>query len=278
MARRHPAYSVFRFAALALFLICAMLPLYWILLTSLKGSKGIYDLPLKYFITNPTLESYRKLFSFMDFGLYFRNSFVLTICSSIAAMIVSFMSGFALSRYKSKKRQRAILIALYFTQTIPSFITMVPLYAMFSKFHILDNRIALGFVYTSSVVAFATIMCKGFLDRVPVSLEEAARIDGCTVAQSLVHVILPITLPGMAAIFCFSFVNIWNELFVAVMLLNSNDKMTIPVALNSFISKAGVSWDVMSAGIVVTLLPTVVVFGIGQKYIVSGLTAGSVKE
>lgn len=78
--------------------------------------------------------------------------------------------------------------------------------------------------------------------------------------------------------FCFAFINIWNELFLAVMLLMSPDKMTVPVALNSFISKAGISWDTMSAGIIIALLPTMIVFGIGQKYIVAGLTEGSVKE
>ncbi|NCC90817.1 MAG: carbohydrate ABC transporter permease, partial [Spirochaetia bacterium] len=103
------------------------------------------------------------------------------------------------------------------------------------------------------------------------------KIDGCSMFQSLFHVVLPITRPGMAAIFCFAFINIWNELFLAVMLLMSNDKMTVPVALNSFISKAGISWDVMSAGIVIALLPTMIVFGFGQKYIVAGLTEGSVK-
>ncbi len=88
--------------------------------------------------------------------------------------------------------------------------------------------------------------------------------------EALFKIILPVTLPGIAAIFSFSFVNIWNELFIAVMLLSTDSKMTVPVALNSFISKAGISWDVMSAGIVIALLPTMVVFAFGQKYIVAG--------
>ena len=120
-------------------------------------------------------------------------------------------------------------------------------------------------------------MSRSFFDRIPESLEEAAKIDGCNLIQSIIHVVLPLTLPGIAAIFCFAFVNIWNELFIAVMMINKAAKYTVPVALNSFISKAGVSWDLMSAGIVVSLLPTMIVFGIGQKYIVAGLTDGGVK-
>ena len=88
---------------------------------------------------------------------------------------------------------------------------------------------------------------------------------------------MPLTLPGVVAIFSFSFVNIWNELFLAVIFISSESKMTIPVALNSFISKSGVSWDVMSAGLVVALLPTIVIFAFCQKYIIAGLTDGGVK-
>src|SRR5690554_8226350 len=101
--------------------------------------------------------------------------------------------------------------------------------------------------------------------------------EGCTRTQASFNIILPLTLPGLAAIFSFAFVNIWNELFLAVMLLSSNHKMTVPVALNSFISKAGVNWGVLSAGIVVALLPTMIVFAFAQKFIIMGLTEGAVK-
>jgi len=154
---------------------------------------------------------------------------------------------------------------------------MVPLFTTLSKIGMVNKLSVLGVVYVSTVVAFSTIMAKSFFDRIPASLEEAALIDGCTTFESLFKVILPVTLPGMAALFSFAFINIWNELFLAVMLLLSDNKMIVPVALNSFISKAGISWDVMSAGIIIALLPTMVIFGIGQKYIVAGLTEGGVK-
>ncbi|MCK9548278.1 MAG: carbohydrate ABC transporter permease [Sphaerochaeta sp.] len=276
MKRRSP-YPVIRFLLLALYLIAAIFPLYWIFITSLKGPKEIYTMPLQYLPNNPSLASYRKLFSFSNFSTYFRNSLVIALISSLLAMAVSIFSGFSLSRYPTKRTKGALQLVLYFTQTIPTFIIMVPIFTMFSRLGWVDRTAALMLVYVATVVAFSTIMSKGFFDRIPTSLEEAARIDGCSMFQSLWRVILPITRPGMAAIFCFAFINIWNELFLAVMLLMSNDKMTVPVALNSFISKAGISWDVMSAGIVIALLPTMIVFGFGQRYIVAGLTEGSVK-
>jgi multiple sugar transport system permease protein len=277
MIQKSVPERVLRAVALLMFLLLAIGPLYWIFVTSIKGPKEIYTWPIRYWPENPTLDSYRKLFSFSSFSRYFVNSLSISLCASFGAMLVSVSSGFALSRYKSKIVKGKLLLALYFTQTIPTFILMVPLFTTLSKLGLIDSLPMLGIVYVATVVAFSTIMAKSFFDRIPPSLEEAAMIDGCSTMQSLFHVILPVTLPGMAALFSFAFINIWNELFLAVMLLFSDNKMTVPVALNSFISKAGISWDVMSAGIIIALLPTMVVFGIGQKYIVAGLTDGSVK-
>jgi len=276
MIKKH-LFSLGRGILLCLYLLAAILPLYWIVVTSLKGPKEIYTMPLKYFPSSATLDSYQKLFSFSNFSLYFRNSLIVALVSSFLAMFVSVLSGFSLSRYPRQRTKGILQLALYFTQTIPTFIIMVPIFTMFSKIGWVDRTASLMLVYVATVIAFSTIMSKSFFDRIPVSLEEAAKIDGCSMFQSLYHVIIPVTLPGMAAIFSFAFINIWNELFLAVMLLMSDQKMTVPVALNSFISKAGISWDVMSAGIVIALLPTMIVFGIGQKYIVAGLTEGSVK-
>lgn len=269
--------TALRVIILALFLLVAVLPLFWIFVTSLKSAKELYALPLVYWPKEPSFQAYKKLFSYSNFGVYFLNSLKVTLIASIGAMAVSTCSGFALSRLKARKLKSKIEILLYFTQTVPSFMLMVPLFMMFSKLKLVDNHFSLSIIYIATVVAFCTIMARSFFDRIPVSLEEAAKIDGCNLAQSIIHIVLPTTLPGIAAIFCFAFINIWNELFISVMIINKTSLYTIPVALNSFISKAGVSWDLMSAGIVVALVPTMIVFGIGQKYIVAGLTEGGVK-
>jgi multiple sugar transport system permease protein len=217
------------------------------------------------------------LFTYSNFKQYFINSLSVTLASSVAAMILSVMSGFALSRFTRRKLKAGLEILMYFTQTVPTFMIMLPLFMFFSKLKLVDNLPILATIYIATVIAFSTLMSRSFFDGIPVSLEEAAKIDGCNLLQSIIYVVLPLTLPGIAAIFCFAFVNIWNELFIAVMMINTSSKYTVPVALNSYISKAGVSWDLMSAGIVVSLLPTMVIFGIGQKYIVAGLTEGGVK-
>lgn len=274
---KHVIGTALRFIILACFLLAAVLPLFWIFITSIKSEAELYAIPLVYWPKVPTFAAYQRLFTYSNFGLYFRNSLIVTLTSSVVAMVISLMGGFALSRFTRKKLKGIIELVMYFTQTIPCFMLMLPLFMFFSKLHLVDNLSILSIIYVATVVAFCTLMSKSFFDRIPVDLEEAGKIDGCNMAQSIIHVVLPLTLPGIAAIFCFAFVNIWNELFIAVMMINKSSKYTVPVALNSFISKAGVSWDLMSAGIIVSLLPTMVIFGIGQKYIVAGLTDGGVK-
>jgi multiple sugar transport system permease protein len=271
------AGGAFKTVVLALFLLFAVLPLFWVIVTSLKPLSEIYLFPLRYLPSKITLDGYRKLLSFAHFGHYFANSLVISLLAAAGGLCVSVLAGFALSRLRAFKRVRAALLMLYFTQMVPSFILMVPLFFNLSKFGLTNNRLVLAVVYASTTIAFGAIMAKSFFDRIPASLEEAALIDGCDMISALFRVILPVSLPGLIAIFSFAFVNVWNELFLAVMLMSSDSKMTVPVALNSFISKAGVSWDVMSAGIVTALLPTIVIFGFGQKYIVAGLTEGGVK-
>ena len=174
-----------RVIILALFLLVAVLPLFWIFVTSLKGAKELYAIPLIYWPENPTFDAYKRLFSYSNFGRYFLNSFKVTVIASVGAMVISILSGFALSRLKAVKAKGFLEVLMYFTQTIPSFMLMVPLFTMFSKMKLVDNHGTLIFVYIGTVVAFCTIMSRSFFDRIPASLEEAARIDGCNMLQSI---------------------------------------------------------------------------------------------
>ncbi|MDR2403979.1 MAG: carbohydrate ABC transporter permease [Spirochaetaceae bacterium] len=268
---------ILRFIALALFLAFAVLPLFWILITSIKPVQEIYTFPLRYLPSKISLTGYSKLLGFSRFGTYFANSLWISLAAAAGGLFISVLAGFALSRLRTGKKIRGLLLVLYFTQMVPSFILMAPLFFTLSRLRLTNNRLILTVIYAATTIAFGAIMAKSFFDRIPPSIEEAALIDGCDPFVALFRVILPISLPGLVAIFSFAFVNVWNELFLAVMLLSTEWKLTVPVALNSFISKAGVSWDMMSAGIVVALLPTMVIFAFGQKYIIAGLTEGGVK-
>jgi multiple sugar transport system permease protein len=269
--------KVMRIILLSMFFIFATFPLYWIILTSLKPTQEIYSFPIRYWTNNPTLFGYKRLFEFVNFKRYFVNSIFVSLGASFVSTIFAMLSGYILSR-KEFKLKYPIILFLFFSQMIPTYLIMVPQYTMFSNLNLINKLISLVIIYSGFGAAFSTIMAKGFFDRIPKSIEEAALIDGCNEIQSLFKITIPLMLPGLSAILSFSFVNNWNELFTAVMFLNTSDKYTVPVGLYSIVSKAGVQWNVLAAGIVIALLPTIIVFTISQKYIIAGLTQGSLKD
>lgn len=274
--KRHRILKAVRIFGLIIYLIVAVFPLTWIVLTSLKPATEVYTFPVKYFPSRLTFEAYRYLFGFAKFHIYFRNSFLVAVCSALLSTTFSLMSGYILSRFRFLMRH-FLLLSLFFVQMIPAYLLMIPQFTMFSKLRLTNSLFGIVVIYTGLSVAFGTIMTRAFLKSIPKEMEEAAWIDGCTRFGALFRVVLPVFLPNIGAIFSFSFVNSWNEVFTAVLFLHSDHKMTVPVALYSFVSKAGIQWNVMAAGIVVALLPTVLVFAVAQKYIVSGLTQGALK-
>ncbi len=267
---------VLRFILLTVYLIFALFPLIWILLTSIKSPMEVYAFPVKYIPSHLTFQNYQRLFNYAHFGRYFKNSLLVAGISSSVSTILASVAGYALARFKNKWILPTVLF-LFFAQMIPAYLIMIPQYVMFSKFNLIDKLSGVILVYSGIGSAFSTIMARGFIARIPVELEEAAMIDGCTRLCSLFKITFPLVLPGLSAVFSFSFVNSWNEIFVASLFLNSDNKMTVPVALYSFISKAGVNWGFLSAGLVVALLPTIVIFAFAQRYIVEGLTRGAMK-
>ena len=137
---------------------------------------------------------------------------------------------------------------------------------------------AISRFYANMTIPFTIVTLCGFYDTVPKSLEEAAWIDGCGYLSGLWHIVIPVMKPGIVATLIFAFVNSWNELFLAVMFINSDANKTIPVGLNSLILNFDIRWGEMAAGTVLALIPTIVLFAVAQKYMVEGLTAGAVKE
>ncbi|WP_448516830.1 carbohydrate ABC transporter permease [Pseudothermotoga sp.] len=270
------AINILRAIGLGIFLVVALFPLVWIFLTSIKPATEVYTFPVKYLPSRATFEAYRYLFSFAKFNVYFKNSFVVATVSAGFSTFFSLMAGYVLTRERFKLRTFLILV-LFFVQMLPTYLIMIPQFTMFSRLKLTNTLTSVIIIYTGFGTAFGTIMARAFLKNLPRTIEEAAMIDGCNRLQVLFKVVIPLLLPGVGSIFSFCFVNSWNEVFTAVLFLHTDSKMTVPVALYSFVSKAGIQWNVMAAGIVVALLPTIVVFSLAQRYIVEGLTQGAIK-
>jgi multiple sugar transport system permease protein len=170
-----------------------------------------------------------------------------------------------------------VTFLLLLTQMFPLVMLIAPIYRLMAPIGLVDSLTGLVVVYTAFNVPFATFLMQSFLDGIPVELEEAAMIDGCSRLQALRRVVVPLTLPGMAATLGFVFTAAWSELLFALMLVSSDAKMTFPVGLLTFVSKFSVDWGQMMAAAVLALVPAVLFFALVQRYLVQGLTAGAVK-
>lgn len=265
-----------RVLALGVWLVITMFPLYWITVTSLKTPGAIYTFPIDYWPTAFSVDNYFALFQRANFDTYILNSLIVSTVAASFATLAALFAAYVLARFQFRSKG-AIMMAFLVTQMIPAFIALGPLFLMMGALGLRDTKTGLTLVYIAICIPFSTVMLRGFLANVPEALEEAAMIDGCTRTGALFRVIVPVMMPGIAATFIFNFVNSWNELFLSVTLMLRDENRTIPAALNSFVSGIAIDWESLSAAAVLTILPTMVLFAIASKYIVQGLTSGSVK-
>ncbi|MEC1525668.1 carbohydrate ABC transporter permease [Neobacillus niacini] len=261
---------------LSLFLVFTVFPLYWIFVTSLKPSNEMFTIPIQYWPENVTFENYINIIKISNFDVYIMNSLILSLIAGVISLIIATLGGYVLARFEFKGKTQ-VIFAFFITQMIPLFIGLAPLYLLMSKLELINRLPSLMLMYTVMMVPFCTVMMKGFFERIPSSLEEAAMMDGCSRITALFKVIIPVMLPGLAATFIFAFVQCWNELFLAVMFIDKEEAKTIPVAMNSFITKFDIDWGSMSAATVLSVIPTLLLFAFAQKYIVEGMTQGSIK-
>ncbi len=273
---RNVTPTVSRVIALTLFLIGALFPFYWMLVTSLKDRQEIYSGKLTLWPKNLTFANYIDTFQNSNFPQYFMNSFIVSISSSILVLFVSILGGYSMARY-SFRGKKLFLISFLATQMIPVMVILVPLFITFSQIHLLNKLPSLIITYTAMNIPFCLLTMSSFFQRIPVSLEEAALIDGCNKFQTMTKIILPIMRPGIVATLVFAFTGAWNDLFFGVMFTNSESTKTVPVGLSSFVQKFDINWGQMSAAGILSLIPVVIMFAFAQKYIVSGLTEGAVK-
>lgn len=263
---------------LILYLAFVIFPIYWMIITSFKYNTEIINAQkLTYFPEQVTLENYGQLFAMYDYGNMLKNSLIISFSSGFCVTMLSIFGGYGLARYKFKTKTLLLLFFLV-TQMIPGILVIIPLYIIFSKINIVNTRLSLFIFYLISNLPFCVITMRSFFERIPYTLEEAATVDGCTKLQTLRKIVLPVMFPGIVAVFVFAFIGAWNELIAGTIFINTPNFWTIPIGLKSLIGKYDVKWGVLTAGGVLALLPTAIMFAVMQRFVVEGLTAGAVKE
>lgn len=224
-----------------------------------------------------TSENFQEIFWESTFMTSLWNSLLvsgLTVCLTLA---VTAPAGYAMSRFRF--RGKALFSAwLLATQAFPGIIMVLGVFMLFRAYGLLNTRIGLVIMHTSFSVPFSVWLLKGYFDRIPVALEEAAMIDGCNHSEALLRIILPLAVPGLLAVATFSFLLSWNEFFFALVINRAETLFTLPVFLSRFLGVGGmVRWGPLSAAALLATIPALVLFMMGQRYLVSGLTGGAIK-
>ena len=223
-----------------------------------------------------SLKSYLTLFAKTDFLLWARNSLLISLLVTLTGVVFASTGGYALSRFKFKGREFG-MTALLTTQMFPATMLLLPFFILLSYLGLINSYIGLIVIYSSTALPFCIWQMKGYYDTIPPSLEESARLDGCTRFQAFYKVILPLSTPALVITALFSFMASWSEYVVAAIILQDPKLYTLPLGLKSFQASLSTQWGLYAAGAVVVSIPVTILFISLSRYLVSGLTMGSVK-
>jgi len=261
---------------LVVMLVWTLVPFYWMIATSLKKDKEIYGYEATLIPRRPTLDAYRRLFAQTPFVKYMRNSTIIAVSTTLASLVLGCLGAYALARLRFPGRA-IIARGLIFTYLVPPALLFIPLFTVLSKLSLIDTREGLILAYLGFTVPFSTWLLLGYFRSVPLELEEAALVDGCSRLSALVRIILPMSLPALAVVAFFSFTLAWSEFLYANVFVNSTDARTITTGLTLFIVEDVFFWGPMMGAACLATLPPIVVYLVFQRWVVKGLTLGAVK-
>jgi multiple sugar transport system permease protein len=274
-AKRLISVLAHRLAILA-YVAFALFPLYWLLKVSVTPNKLLYSEGIRMWPSQTSFEHFEFVLKHSDFPVFFKNSLIVSGSTAVIVTVLASLAGYAMSRFNFRGKYW-IMTLMLLTQMFPLVMLVAPIFKILSPLGLTNSLTGLVVVYTAFNVPFATFLMQSFFDGIPRDLEEAAMIDGATQFVAFRQIILPLTLPGIAATLGFVFTAAWSELLFSLMLISGNDAATFPVGLLSFVSKFSVDFGQMMAAGVLALIPACLFFLLIQRYLVQGLTAGAVK-
>jgi len=260
----------------AFFLVFTLFPIYWLVNSSLKSSAELFTFPPRYWPATTTFANYANAMFETRLGALYLNSLIVATATCLALFGLIVFAGYAMARFNF--RGRTTLITLFLLgQVLPHVVMLIPAFILLKFFGLLNTRISLVLVYVVILLPFSVMTMRGFYQSIPRDLEEAAMIDGCSRVGALFRVVLPAALPGLVATTIYGFINAWNELIFAVILIASPALQTLPVGLMSLSDEMRTEYGLMLATAVLSLIPTLVLFGYIQRFLTGGLSAGAVK-
>ena len=275
------AWSVAHGVGLTLAMLVIVMPGLWIVLSSLRPTVEIMAKPPVWIPQDVSFDAYINMFSGVGKGGipvvdYFRNSLIISVTSTVLAIVIGMAGGYAFARYRFRGKS-SMFLGLMLTRTVPGIALSLPLFFVYAHIGLIDTHAGLILAYVALNVPFTIWLIDGFFRQVPKDLAEAAQIDGCTPWQAFWQVEFPLAGPGIASAAIFAFLTSWNEFALASQLTRSTDSKTLPVGLLDYTAEFTIDWRGMCALAVVMIIPALTLTFIVQKHLVSGLTSGAVK-
>lgn len=254
-----------------------LLPMIWIIYSSFRTPDAIFSGRILSALNEFTLNNYRRILSVSAFPTTIKNSFKIASGVTLITMLLATLGGYGLSRYQVRGRDFFIL-GIFSSQMFPPVLILLPLYSWLLHLKFIDTTPGIVLAQTMLSLPFTVWMLKGYFDNTPRDLDEAARIDGCSTFGILFRIILPIAAPGILVAAFFAFMVSWGDFLIVSVLAQSNATATMPFSLNRIASSLNVKWGDVAAAAVLTIVPTLILFSLVQKWLVEGLTAGAVKQ
>ena len=257
--------------------IYCLFPFAWMLSTSLKTESEAFRMPPTWIPLEPTGDSYIEIWVRKNFGIYFFNSTIISLATALLSTFFGALAGYGFSRFFFKGRR--FLIGFFLaTQMLPGVLLVGPYFKILSKVGLYDTRTGLIIAFLTICLPFSTWMMKGFIDKVPVELDQSAMVDGCSRMGIFFKIILPVVSPGMVATILFAFLLAWGDLLWALCLTSSESMITVTLGIARTVGEFNIIWPMLMAGSLVGGMPAIILYVFLQRLLVQGLTAGAVKE
>lgn len=275
-SRSNPFATFAAYAVIVALTLTTLLPLGVMLATSFKPASEIFAIPATLLAKNPTVRNYVTVLLESDMPRAILNSALIGVLATVMTLILGTSTGYALSRFKFGGA-RTLALALLLGQLLPATVLLLPIYRLINGFRLLDTIPGVSIAMLVFIVPVVTWMLSTTFDAVPIELEEAAMIDGCSRPRAVMRVVLPVAAVGIASVSVFAFLQSWNEFLFASVMTTSLAAKTAPVALTDFANEFTVDWGATMAAASVLSIPITIVFLLGQRFFVRGMAAGAVK-
>ena len=264
---------------LSVLLLCLLLfPLFWIVVTSLKTEKEIFQIPPTLFPRVLNTKSYVAQVATGDFNMFqsFGNSLVISVGATLIAVVLAVPASYGIAKYHFKGK-KAILLGFLVTQMLPVSVLLTPMFILFKNTHVYNTPVAAILADATIGIPFSVLILKNYFASIPKELEEAAYIDGCNRFTAFIRVLIPIAKPGVVVCSVFSFLYAWGDLAYGMTFIIDQTKRPITAGIFNFMGQYGTKWSYLTAFAAVTIIPVALIFIFMQKYIISGMTSGAVK-